>query len=831
MTAASRGTHGAGSRERKVRGGSGGRRWLAPSLCALLAAGPLLGESAAAGEGPSPDARAQAQQRQLAQAGARRFDIPAGALPSALQGFARQAGLELLDPAGLAAGRRSRGLAGRYAPERALQLLLAGSGLGFRFANGSTVVLESAGQGAADADAGAGAGAGGTLRLAPITVEGAGESAYGPVAGYKAARTATATRTDTPILDVPQSIQVVPRAVIEDQKADSLAEVVKNVSGVQAGGTLGNRSEALRIRGFETYYFATDGMPSNQFLGDEVFLDLANVERVEVLKGPASVLYGNNDPGGVVNLVTKQPLAEPYAAGELTLGSYDFFRPTLDLSTPLTEDGSLGFRVNAAYQRNDSFRDFFIDSERVFVAPVGRWQIDPDTRLTLSAQYSDQKTPFDRGLVASGDGVADLPASRYLGEDFSVYEADQERFGYLLEHDFNADWSLRSSARVVTGEALRVSADPRTLLADGRTLTRRARRQEDHMRELRAQNDLVGEFETGGVGHKLLLGLEAARADRDVNYVLASLASIDIFDPVYGAEPGDYGAATVQDHRVYLVGGYLQDQVSLGEQWQLVAGGRFDYADTREILNGAETVQTDSHFSPRLGLVYKPLETVSLYASYSQSFLPQVGSSFDGQPFDPETGEQYEVGVKSELLDRRLSVTLAAFQLTRRNVLTADPDNSGFSVQTGEQRSRGLELDVTGEILPGWRVMASGAWIDAVVTKDNEIPVGNRLNDVPEFSGSLWSTYELQEGELEGLGFGAGLFAAGNREGDLDNSFEIGGYVRADAAVYYRYNENLKAAINVENLFDADYIEAARSRTEIYPGAPLTVLGTLSLKF
>ena len=748
------------------------------------------------------------------------FDIPAQPLAGALTLFGQQSGLQVTVDGALVRNLSAARVQGTMTPDRALERLLAGTGLTYDLAGGTTVVIREP----ARQD-------GGRLQLGPITVEGAMESAYGPVVGYRAERSATATKTDTPILNVPQAIQVVPREVIDDQKANSLADIARNVSNVQAGGTFGNRTEALRIRGFEQFVFNADGMASNPFFGDQVFLDLANVERVEVLKGPASVIYGQGDPGGIVNLVTKKPLAEPYYAADLTVGSDEFVRPAIDLSTPLTRDGALRFRVNGAYQHNDSFRDFFVDSERFFVAPVGTWDIGPATRLTLNAQYIDQENQFDRGLVAVGDGVAGVPHSRYLGERFSTYDAEQTRARYLLEHEFSDAWRVRNSARFVTGDSLRFSADPRGLQADGRTLNRRTLRQADETREFRFQNDVIGEFTTGIFDHQLLIGVEAARAEREVRFAIGALAPIDIFNPVFGAAPGALGATTVNDDRIDIAGVYLQEQLAIGEHWLFLAGGRFDYVDIESERGAAVNDLIEREFSPRVGVVYKPVDSVSLYASYSQSFTPEIGSTFEGDPFEPETGEQFELGVKAEFLDGRLSATLAAFELTRENVITADPDNPGFSVQTGEQRSRGVELDIAGEIRPGWKVIASAAYIDAEITEDNRFAVGNRLNGVPDVSGSLWSVYEIRQGGLEGLGFGAGLFAVGARDGDLANTFEVDGYVRADVAMFYRYSDNVEASLNVQNLFDVDYIEASRSRSEIHPGAPLTVRGTLSVRF
>ena len=797
------------------------RRWLLALAATLMTlhVSSAVAQDGQDGIGAAPNGKAPASSVVAQAERTHNFNIPSKPLPRALTDFSAVTGLQVLYTERSTFNRTAPALNGTFSARDALRRLLAGSGLVGRFTASDTVTVERPGSRTADEP----------LQLDPITVEGKAESAYGPVEGYKASRSATATKTDTPIIDVPQSIQVVPREVIEDQKATSLADVAKNVSGVQASGTFGNRAEALRVRGFEQFAFTADGMPSSQFFV-ESFLDLANVERVEVVKGPASVIYGQGEPGGRVNLVTKKPLDEARYAADVTAGGFGFVRPTIDLSAPITDDKSVKVRLNAAYQREGSFRDFFVDSERKFFAPVGTWEISPKTRLTVSGQYAEQRNQFDRGVVALGNGVADVPNSRYLGEKFSTFEANQTRLRYLLEHNFNDAWSVRNSTRFLVGNSIRFSADPRGLLADNRTLRRRTAFQESDNREIRFQNDIVGKLGGDLVRHDVLFGFEAARAERKVRSAAGALAPIDIFNPVYGAGPGPLGAFVTTDNSINLIGVYLQDQVSIGRRWRFLVGGRFDRAALRNEFNSAATEKTEGKFSPRGGVVFKPADAVSVYASYSQSFNPKVGTTFDGTPYRPETGEQFELGVKTEFFNRRLSIAAAAFQLTRENVLTSDPNNPGFSLQTGEQRSRGLELDIAGEIAPGWKVIASGALIEAEITEDNTFEPGNRIGNVPEVSGSLWTTYEFQRDGLKGLGFGAGFFAVGERKGDLANTFEANGYIRTDATVFYNYRDKVKAQLNVENLFDIDYVEAPRSRNEVYPGAPLTVLGALTIR-
>ncbi len=753
------------------------------------------------------------------------YDIPPGPLEAALNRFGREAGVLLSFLTETAVDRQSQGLRGNYSVPEGLQRLLQGTGLSaLAQANGSYALV------AAPADSGQ---ASTTLPAVTVSAKADVETAYGPVQGYKAERSATATKTDTAIIDTPASIQVVPREVIEDQNAQRVADVLENVSGVQSAGTQGNLNEVFTVRGFQQSRLAKDGFLAASSFTDVGFLDLANIERVEVLKGPASVLYGLTNPGGLINLVTKKPQEEVFYTFKGTAGSFDLYRGEADINRPLNADKSLLFRLNTAYQESDSFRDYFIDADRIQIAPSLRWLISEDTTVDLQLEYYDQEQQFDRGLVAIGDRADVLPQDRYLGERFSQTQADELRFNAILDHQFNESWALRSSLRVADSDQDRFAADPESLQADGRTLSRRASILRTAIDNYAAQMNLMGAFDTGFLGHELLIGVDANFTRFDSSFQRASLASIDVFDPVYGAQPGTFGSASIQDRRIDFYGLYLQDLVSFGEHWKLLLGGRYDHASTEfERDSQLITDANDREFSPRAGLVFQPIENLSLYASYTESFLPFVFAvSQDGSPFEPEFGEQIEVGVKRDWFEGRLSTTLAVFDLTRQNVLTPDPENSTFSIQTGEQRSRGVEMDVTGEILPGWNVISSVTYLDAEITEDNRFSVGNRLQNVPRWSGSFWSTYEFRAGVLNGLELGGGVFAVGRREGDLENSFEAAGYARVDAFAQYRVNEHVQVSLNVRNLFDKDYIQAPIGRTEVYPGAPLTVLGSIKVDF
>lgn len=339
------------------------------------------------------------------------------------------------------------------------------------------------------------------------------------------------------------------------------------------------------------------------------------------------------------------------------------------------------------------------------------------------------------------------------------------------------------------------------------------------------------------------MDLNRTRARRSVRLDPSIELPLNIFDPVYRAFPRpDFDAlplAVDSGGETDRLGIFLQDQLNFNDKLILLAGIRYDTVEQRRdgeptlfSAEGINETQNDDAFSPRLGIVYKPIDNISLYGSYSRSFTPNSGMSADGSFFEPERGEGFEAGIKSEWLDGRLTASLAYFNVTRRNIVTEDPNNPLFSVATGKQRSQGVELDVAGEILPGWNVIASYAYIDAEVTEDNVLPVGNRLTGIPEHSASLWTTYEIQQGRLQGLGFGLGFNFVDERAGDLENTFEVDSYFTTNAAIFYQ-RDNWRAALNFRNLFDVDYISDVKLDGIPFGerGEPFTVVGSISVTF
>ncbi|HWV15744.1 MAG TPA: TonB-dependent siderophore receptor, partial [Cellvibrio sp.] len=330
-------------------------------------------------------------------------------------------------------------------------------------------------------------------------------------------------------------------------------------------------------------------------------------------------------------------------------------------------------------------------------------------------------------------------------------------------------------------------------------------------------------------------GADKNQTKLDMKFSLATLNPIDIFAPVYGSIPGPTTLSGGQARDIDFYGIYINDLISLNRHWKVMLGGRYDIVETNYSTNGITLTEDkkDREFSPRAGLIFQPVENLSFYLSHAKSFVPPLsGISADGKQFKPEEGEQLELGAKREWMDGRLSTTLSVFELNRKNVSTSDPQNPSFSIQTGEQRSRGLEVDISGELTPGWNLLTSFSWMDSEIVEDNTYQEGNTLPNAPKLSGSLWSTYSFLSGPLSGWEVGGGVFASGEREGSLDNSFSAPGYATADLLVRYKFSPGTSLSLNVKNLFDKYYIESTGGRlTWIDPGAPRTITAKIDWEF
>ncbi|WP_422600967.1 TonB-dependent siderophore receptor [Pseudomonas sp.] len=650
------------------------------------------------------------------------------------------------------------------------------------------------------------------------------ELADGPVQGYRATRSASATRTDTPLSEIPQAISVIPRAVLDDLGSHSVERALDFAGGVSRQNNFGGLTlYEYSVRGFTTSEFYKDGFSANR--GYPSTPDAANIERIEVLKGPAASVYGRGDPGGTVNIVTKKPQAGTFARLQASAGSWDRYRTSLDVNSPLDEQGDLLARLNLAVEDNHSFRDH-VGSERLFAAPSLSWQLDPDTRLLLEAELLRHRALFDRGVVAPENKLGSVSRSTFLGEpsDGDIDNANnlvQAR----LEHDINDIWQLRLASHFKEGELAGDASESQALAADGRTLTRRFRERETTWHDSISQVELHGQLQLAGQQHHLLIGgeYENYRKNERITEVRPR-STIDIYDPLYG-RPHPDGARSGSDahEQVQSQALNLQDQIAFSDRLRGLIGVRIEHfeqsIDNR--VNGARSQQNHDAITQRAGLLYQLTPAVGLFANASTSFKPNNGLDRSDRAFDPEQGIGYEAGIKLELLDERLSATLAAFHLTKENVLTADPVDASFQAATGEARSQGFDLQVSGQLSDALRVIGAFAFIDAEVTEgDAALPAGSRLLGVARRSGSLLGVYEFQQGWLRGSDIGAAFSYVGDRSGQAGSDFSLPAYHTVDLLAHYRLSERIKLGAHLNNLFDEKYYERSYSSLWVMPGEP-----------
>lgn len=654
------------------------------------------------------------------------------------------------------------------------------------------------------------------------------------VRGYLVPESSTALKVPAPIQDVPVSVQVVPGSLIQDRQALTINQAVETVSGVERSLTFPN-SLSFRVRGFvDSSTTLRDGF--REQTGTQ---DIQGVERIEVLKGPASVLYGGAlSSGGTVNVVTKRPTDGSFVRAGLTGGSFGLFRGTVDANRDVTGDGRLVVRLNGAYERSDTFRDFG-DNEVTFFAPTLRWRPTEQDQVNLFASYQHTNFTWSQSQTPLLRQALGLPLSRnYAGPNLSESHQDSWRLGYDWVHTFDGGLRFRSGFNASVNNydfgSDRLSAF--TLRPDGRTLTRQVSRGPNVGQDFDSQNELSGTAYTGPVRHDWLVGGELQRTSFTAKTSTATLPTLDILNPSYGGAPGPFRVSSEVSTVAEGAGAYVQDFVTLLPQLRLLAGGRYDV--TRNLgVNEMTRVRTPSsanQFSPRVGLVVEPVPSTALYFNWANSFIPTTSATAAGMALPPSSSEQFEVGVKQQLLAGRVQGTVALFQVTRSNVPTLDPANPLFSVATGEQRSRGVEVDVAGEVRPGWNLVASYAYTFATVTKDNRLRPGDLLAGVAKHAGQLWTTYEFQEGSvLPGFGLGIGVRAETKREAALPNTFKLPGYVRLDAAAWYRFtvrDRPLRAQLNVQNITDARIYDT-NGVFSLRPQPPLSVLGTISAEF
>ncbi|MGO1076529.1 TonB-dependent siderophore receptor [Inquilinus sp. CA228] len=807
------------------------RRALAAALLATVAIGmvPVLAP---------PSAQAQAGAQRLS------FSIPSGPLASALAAFGRTSGLQVTYRPEIAADKMSPGVTGVLAPAEALDRILQGSDLTYRFTNPTTVAVSEIPGGTGQT------GPDGAPMLEPIIVTGASESAWGPVDGYIARQSATATKTDTPVIETPQSISIVGRDQIDIQGAQQVKQALRYTPGLATDirGDI-SRFDQIYIRGIgavtDSFQYL-DGLRlprGTSYLIPQI--DPYDLERVEVLKGPASVLYGQAPLGGLVNLVSKRPTETPFGEVEFQAGSHDRFQGGFDLGGPLTEDGSLLYRLTGiARDADTSVR--LTEEQRFSIAPAVTWTPNADTSLTILGLYQrDPKGGYYGVLPSRGTILPNpngkIPRDFFDGSpDFNTFNRTQAAIGYQLDHRLDERWSLHQNVRYWHMDLDQSVVYSTGLRADGHTLNRVALWSDESLDAVNLDTRLQGDLQTGPLRHTAVFGIDYQWDNWQQTQGFGPAPGLDYLDPDYSQPITRPAAYTSPDRTENLLGLYAQDQIRL-DQLSLLLGGRFDRAaiSNENDLAGTSTDQVFTKFTWRAAAIYNFDNGLAPYASYSTSFDPSVTANAYGPPFQPTTGEQYEIGIKYQPPGFDGLFTVAAFDLRQQNVLTRDPTPGApinAYVQTGEIRSRGIEVEAKVSPIEGLNLIGSFTWLDPEVTRSNGPDLHKRPVSVPRTTASAWGDYTLRDGTLGGLTLGAGLRYVGSAYADAANTQEIPDYVVFDASLRYDLSrldsrlDGTSALLTVTNLFDrvtytcnaADFCNYGQGRT---------ILGTLKYRW
>lgn len=678
---------------------------------------------------------------------------------------------------------------------------------------------------------------------------------------YNVTHNSIGTKTDTPLMETPMAIQVIPQQVLKDQQDVRVEKALQNVSGVYSVARDSSQQSGAVIRGFQTDDYYRNGTRVNAAWLTDGFREMANIERIEVLKGPASILYGRVEPGGMINVVTKKPQATPYYSLQQQFGSYNFYRTTADATGAITKDKSLLYRLNFAYENAGSFREF-INNDRVFFAPVLQWNISEKTKATLELEYKHSNDMFDQGLPAVGNRPAQVPINRNLGEAGGLKQTtDSVWVGLDWSHAFNDKWSVRHKFNTfLTNSPLnagvRVNGFANTCNSVSCPMDRAVQSSHWQGQQYYTSLDLTGKIDTWLIKHTLLFGFDYFNTSGNSGLLLnATAPSIDLYNPVHTGVP-----ASLLNNPDWMesfsiaedwYGFYFQDQAKLPYNISLLAGFRYDNASVKTndifISNGSPTSvsigsQQANAIKPRFGIVWQAIPELSFYGNYVENFglASTFARSSTGGPLPPQTAEQWEIGSKTELFNKRLMASIAWFDITKHNVATPNPDPSlagrGFAVNTGAVRNKGLELDLSGEVYPGLNVIGNYAYTDSVITQDNSGNQGNRFFNVPKHGGSVWTTYELQRGKMRGLKFGIGTVVRGQREGDNAKSFQMAGYATVNLMTSYTWHlakSRITTQLNVDNMLDKRYYGSSQNSnsTGIFPGTPLTFLGSVKFEY
>ncbi len=771
------------------------------------------------------------------------YRIPAQSLGSALTTFGQQSGLQVSFDAALATGLRSTGFTGVADAGDALRHVLAGTGLSYRYTAARTVVIERTDVRLQP----------GVIALPPVNVQGQQnvETAYGPGVGYVAHLSAAGTKTGTPIIETPQSVSVITQDQIQQQGAETVRQALRYSSDVisEGRGASTPTLEQIYSRGFlaDEYLDGLKLTGPGEFAQPQV--DPYLLERIEILRGPSSVLYGQANPGGIINLVSKRPTIDPLHEVEIGGGSFGNIQGAFDLSGPLDQDGHFLYRLTGRAYTSNTQINHTKDQEGA-IAPSFTWRPDDDTSLTFLSSYQNNPAGGFNGYVPAYGTVLPNPHGSVKSNFFSG-DPDYDRFsrteynlGYLFEHKFNDVWTVRQNFRYSHIDSMQDAVWPSTISSDLQTLQRYTYNDEEHIDTIDLDNQAQAKFSTGPVQHTVLFGLDFQHDGfKQVGGFNFNAPSLNIFNPIYNQiiPPAGINYNTFQTLDQY--GLYGQDQARFGH-WAFLLGGRQDWAktDVQDKLANTSENEPDKAFTWRAGLVYLFDNGLAPYASYSTSFEPLLGTTFSGTAFKPTTGEQYEVGIKYQPPGYNSFVTVSAYNTTEHNVETTDPNHANFSVQTGAIRARGFEIEGKASLTDGLSLTAAYAYLDSIVTSANDGTQGKRpsmttIGTLPTNSASVWADYAFHSGSLKGLSLGTGVRYVGWTYGDPANDFKVPGFALVDASLQYDlegFNPRLRGYefdVNATNLFNHHYIASCATTSRCFFGLDQAIFAKLRYRW
>ncbi|WP_262136472.1 TonB-dependent siderophore receptor [Pseudomonas sp. Marseille-Q5117] len=751
----------------------------------------------------------------------RAYNLPAAPLSTTLNQIASQGGLALsLNPA-LAAGKTSAPVDGQYDAAGALRAALRGTGLQLEQSSAGTYTLVAVPEG--------------TLALPETSVIGVEnfESAWGPVEGYTATRTAAGTKTDTALVEAPRSISVATRQQMDDRSVHSLDDAVRYMPGITASSYGSDtRADWLRVRGFEPTQFL-DGLPLPKGVYANPKQETWNLDRLALLRGPASSVYGQTPPGGLLDMVSRRPSAETSSEIQLQYGS-DNHRQINFASTGKIDDAGQFLYGLSGVVRDSGTQVDHVDNKRYNIAPSLTWNIDDDTKLTLLSQFTRDDTGItSQFLPIQGTKIksplGDISHHKNLGDpDWEYYDRTYYALGYAFEHRLNDVWQFKQNLRYTKSDLSFQSLTPgsypfTTVDAEG-NVGRTSTSVDEDISQFAVDNNFQADFATGEIRHTLLLGLDHQRSNTNYTSIFGDGLQTNVINPIYGqpiVRPARSTAFYDYNQKTYQTGLYVQDQMAL-DQWRLTLGGREDWVHTStEFFNkdDATNTQRDKKFSGNAALSYVFDNGFVPYLSYAESFQPTTGADATSTgSLKPTEGKQWELGIKYQPPGSKTLLTAAVYDLTQKNVaVNTFVNNVSVTSQTGEVKVKGLELEAVSDVTDNLKVIAAYTLAKSEVQKG--IDKGNRLQLMPNQQASLWTDYTWHTGVLDGFGIGAGVRYTGNTYGDKANTWlgKADAYTVFDASVHYdlgRLDNSLKGAslaVNATNLFDKDYISTCDS--------------------